>query len=121
MTANATERPQTRYLIYRTENQGRTLTLIGEQLANSSDQAIRKHLPSGAPEGSPPNCDYTAINENACKLRRPNTTVQFSQTGAPQLDEAAGDQLHVVGMVGQGGGAGTGGEGSGGGGTGGGA
>jgi hypothetical protein len=81
--AAAQERPQTRYLVYETPDTGRTLHVRGEQLASSSDQALRRHFDAnpGSDDGARV---FTAISENHCKLRVPPPKIVAS---APAVDE----------------------------------
>jgi hypothetical protein len=60
------EKLLTRYILFETDALAVTFTRIGEQLANGSEEAIRKHFgdPPGDREGL-----VVAVSENSFKLR----------------------------------------------------
>lgn len=62
----AEEKLLTRYIIFETDAAAVVFTRIGEQLANGSEEAIRKHFgdPPGDREGL-----VVAVSENSFKLR----------------------------------------------------
>lgn len=64
-TTPARERLETRYLVYETDDMGRTLRLITDQLAGSSSQALSRAVPAGDQRV------VTAVSENHLRLRVP--------------------------------------------------
>lgn len=65
-TTTATNaRLQTRYLVYETSDMGQTLRLIGDQLADSSSQALSRAVPAGDQRV------VVAVSENHLRLRVP--------------------------------------------------
>lgn len=92
------ERLLTRYLVFRSDAAGERLEYVGESLARSSDEALRKHF------SQPPSEDtagyYVAINENARKVRHVRSTVKTSigdvaDGGQPVAGEQLAETLPV--------------------------
>lgn len=93
----------TRFLIYTTTDQGRTLTLVGDKLAKSSREAKAAFYEE--PPASP--LVAVAVSENHFKLttikaREPKTTIA-DETVVPPLDppgpppaSSQGDPTHPV-------------------------
>lgn len=85
------ERLETRFLIFTTPDEGRHLTLVGEQLATSSDQAKRRFYPDGLPADTLAEVRVVAISENNCKLAKVETVIRFPKAGTPSLDDKPED------------------------------
>lgn len=89
----------TKYLIYEADADGKTLTLVGEQVAGNSEQAIRKFFESPPEQAG----TFTAISVNSVRLREIKTrvTVGMTDIGPPTLateEEAEQTELPVEGI-----------------------
>lgn len=92
-TPPARERLETRYLVYETDDMGRTLKLITDQLAGSSSQALSRAVPAGDQRV------VTAVSENHLRLRVPPPKIVLADE--PEPAAPAQEALAVAGEAGE--------------------
>jgi hypothetical protein len=73
----------TRYFVYETNDDGATLMLVGEELARSSQDALKAYFRAPPPrEGT-----FVAVSENARRLRHVKTEMRATITEAVEAPE----------------------------------
>lgn len=86
------EQTFTRYHILRSEDEGLTAAFVGEVLASSSDQALRKFF-SEPPREEDGDAWYAATSENAVRWRQvaAKVTTRFSEPETSEPEQTAAE------------------------------